>query len=711
MAAKTIKITPKEPSLPVSGLILLGALLFSGCSRPPMQSRPVFPDTVTPLVDIPMAGLADDHLFFGDWGGPMFDKTDYRPLHGKGGGILFRTSETGPLIGSIVLKAEGETELSVLCNGDPVKTELIPKNERHRVGFMIAANRLAEGENRLELQKTEPGALLRIESIRLLPRRLVNRSIPSEEMALPARFSFSVMPGEGEKLLVNGRKAIDRIRITIQGSSGPVLQEERENPGEWLLDLPSSPQEPLQVEIRCSGRELTLPRPQIELLTPQEDHRTQEIRGAAERLASLPQRPNVLVILLDSARADHFGAYGSPRPTTPNLDRLASRSLRFQHFSCEAAYTLASTATLMTGLAPDSHNVLSDYYGGMSDRLLTLAEQYREQGYFCAAVSAIPYCGKSFSMDQGFQEFEELFQRNPQVMAPEFVPELERLLGKSRERSKPFFIYLHIREPHIDFRMPPPFYKKFRRTFLDLPDEQFAGFIHDLYFGKGPWSGRKPDPDELQLLRDSYDENLLSADDAVGKLLLTLERSGLADNTLIAVLGDHGEGLGEHGLIGHNVVLYREGVRIPLILHHPGMTDQALVSDLSFSTSDLSRTLAALAAQDEEKIRESGIFAREGRRVKVTRSIFFNRYYPHYLVEEGPFRAHLDLPWDKGERKVFRIDRDPDEQTPLRDERLLNHFAFQLRQHLRLCFLSRSIAGKSSPSETEVKALRSLGYL
>lgn len=657
-----------------------------------------------------MDSLAEDTHFFGDWGGPMFDKHNYRPLYGSGGGICFDLSRIEPLIGTISLFSEADQELTVSINGTLVKKVSILHRKRSRITFLISPQRLLAKGNRLQIQKSLSHAPLKIETIRLISKKLHNHEPEPDQLALPAVLRCSVLAQEGEKLEISSRRKLD-MRVVISRDSGPILQQAHHGMSKTTVDLPAGDKSPLWIDIECRSEERVVPMPELRLISPKEDLRNEAVGGVARHLAESGKSWNILVFLMDSARSDRLGTYGYPRPTSPNIDRLASAALIYSRFSSEAAYTLASTATLMTGLAPDSHNALSDYYGGLNGKLVTLAETYSLKGYFCAAVSAIPYCGRSFAMDQGFADFTELFQQDSQVKAQTFIPELDRLLERSRQETKPFFIYLHIREPHIDYLMPPPYYKSFRRTYLDLPDREFPKFIKDLYFGKGEWTRRPLQENELLLLSDSYDENLLSADAAIGEMLHSLERHQVKDQTIVIILGDHGEGLGEHKMIGHNVVLYREGVSIPLIVHIPGITTRSVVNGLPFSTSDLSHTLKSLITDQKGTLADSGIFAPRGRRFTVTRTIFFNRFYPHFVVEEGAYRAHMMFPFSRGGHLVFNIDQDPQEKVPIENEDLLNHFAFQIRQHLRTSLRTRTVATKSSTTEAERKTLESLGYL
>lgn len=329
-------------------------------------------------------------------------------------------------------------------------------------------------------------------------------------------------------------------------------------------------------------------------------------------LARLPQAapaaPNVLVIVLDTVRADHLSSYGYPRPTTPFLDHLAAEGVLFDEAYSTSSWTLPAHGSLLTGLLPHEH-------GGTTERLgadsLMISEVLTAHGYKSAAFSAnLDWFTRRSGFARGFATFADFFQSSGDMagrtlfgrMFDEFVAERadirplrSRVLAADINRSAlgwldahpspaPFFLVLNYFDAHGPYEPPQPF----RRQFSTVPNP--GGLLRDQTLRQRP----RLTPAQVQSEVDAYDGAIAYLDAQVRTLVAELERRGLLDKTIVIVASDHGESFGEHGLFTHRTALYRELIRVPLILRWPGHVPAGTRVQAPVSLADVPATLVDL---------------------------------------------------------------------------------------------------------------------
>jgi choline-sulfatase len=270
-----------------------------------------------------------------------------------------------------------------------------------------------------------------------------------------------------------------------------------------------------------------------------------------------PAPPNVLLVTIDTLRADHCSAYGYGRPTTPRLARLAAEGLLFETAYAPIPVTGPSHASLMTGLYPRASGVVRNGYV-LDAAHLTLATRLRARGYTTAAVvSAFPL-DRRFGLAAGFDHYDDRFApAESSLPKPQWdglplgqpydrradatTDRALRWLG-TRPSGRPFFLWVHYFDPHSPY--DPPAAYRFQ------PGDAAAGSAGELVA--------------------AYDGEIRFTDTQLGRLLDALDAEGLAKNTLVVVTSDHGEGLGQHGVMEHGSVVYEEAVRVPLVLRWTG---------------------------------------------------------------------------------------------------------------------------------------------
>jgi len=288
-------------------------------------------------------------------------------------------------------------------------------------------------------------------------------------------------------------------------------------------------------------------------------------------------RMNVILISIDTLRADHVGTYGYHRPTTPFIDSLASRGVLFEQAYSHSCKTAISHMSIMTGLLPENHGVTQWKTGGsprLSDSIPTLATLLRSHGYSTAGFHGGGHIRAELGFDQGMRTYRKLdiifsFQRMRQNVLPIVAA----------ERVRPFFIFIHTYAVHDPYVPPEPYSHQFsdpeydgsmissRTEMKTLQLEQW----HDR--AKAFWAHvDKSSPADVQRLQDLYDGALVQIDEQLRQLFDSLKTTGAIDRTIVIVLSDHGEEFGEHGQFTHEQ-LYQELLHVPFIVVLPeGMT-------------------------------------------------------------------------------------------------------------------------------------------
>ncbi|MEW6379509.1 MAG: tetratricopeptide repeat protein [bacterium] len=253
------------------------------------------------------------------------------------------------------------------------------------------------------------------------------------------------------------------------------------------------------------------------------------------------QRPcNVLLITIDTLRADHLGCYGYRAIQTPNIDALARQGVLFWQAFTPVPITLPSHVSLLSGLYPHQHGVLDNGSFSLKKETLTLAEILKERGFSTGAIIGSFVLDSTFGLDQGFDDYNDHLPKQQTTMAVHFSERraaevtglaLSRIRDHKNRKRFPFFLWLHYFDPHAPYEAPEPF--------------------------KGRYS------------QSPYDGEIASVDHCLGTLFQELKKQGLFDQTLIVLTADHGEGLGEHQESTHGNFLYDSTIRVPLILKLP----------------------------------------------------------------------------------------------------------------------------------------------
>ena len=309
---------------------------------------------------------------------------------------------------------------------------------------------------------------------------------------------------------------------------------------------------------------------------------------ALARAEAPPSRPpNVVVLVVDTLRADRLGAYGNTDGLTPFLDSLAARACVFRNAYAQSSWTLPSVASLFTSRFPSQHHVVS-FDAPIANDQTTLAQALRQRGYVTGGFSANDLVSSARGFAQGFDRFTTFgWGKTPaEAVTREALSWLDTL-----PPEKPVFLYLQYMEPHPPYRPLPATLARLSagRGHASIGVTADADFV---VLDSRRWSNA--DPQALVRLRDLYDAEVSDVDAQLGGLFEALRSRGFMDNALAIVTADHGEELMDHGRVGHGVTLYQEVIHVPLIAALPHSSTPRSISS-AVSLIDVAPTILDLA--------------------------------------------------------------------------------------------------------------------
>jgi arylsulfatase A-like enzyme len=352
----------------------------------------------------------------------------------------------------------------------------------------------------------------------------------------------------------------------------------------------------------------------------------------SRKLRALPPAragtPNVLLLVIDTQRADHLSLYGYPRNTSPRLDRLARESVVFENAYANSTWTLPTHATMFTGRLPFEHRAGVIGRSRLDGQFETLAEALGKQGYATGAfVANVFWVGRHTGLRRGFHRYEDFYgnigdgfartaigRRISYDVLPhagivelpgrKSAEDINRALLRwlDRKGDRPFFAFANYFDVHTPLLPPPPY----AGSYSGLSERERRTYAIGLEELEG--ADTPPSADSLEAFVDLYDESIRYLDSQVGALVDSLAARGILDNTLVIVTSDHGESWGEHGLMFHAHSLYRELTHVPLIIRFPSRIPPGRHSD-PVGLDRIPATVAAFASLDAGTFPGSSVFS------------------------------------------------------------------------------------------------------
>jgi len=441
--------------------------------------------------------------------------------------------------------------------------------------------------------------------------------------------------------------------------------------------------------------------------------------GCRERA---PSRPDVILITLDTTRADHIGSYGYERDITPEMDRFAEDAVLYRRAWSTSAWTLPAHASIFTGKYPTSHGAHSNATSGdatladalkhpvlrqfrvnrLGEEQVTLAELLRDAGYETAAFVGGPWLSPAFGLLQGYAVMDATVASIAGRSGDKLT---RRAIAWIRDvpPERPLHLLINYFDAHAPYAPPPPY--------DDLPRAKARLSIKQEDVNRGqPFL-----PHQRAAYIARYDGEIRFIDHHFGLLLDALRETGRYDEAMIIVVADHGESFGEHGLMGHSRWLYEEVLRVPLIIRFPGGRDAGEEIQEPVSVVDLLPLIG-------REVRLSMPGGLEGVPVGHRDLVLAESYRSRYAVGNWGPRFDRDLtagihwPWklvltDRGMPEFYRLDEDPDELI----NRAGDATEVDLREALKLAREAlEPPKGVSLPEDVSPEThqrLRSLGYV
>jgi len=432
--------------------------------------------------------------------------------------------------------------------------------------------------------------------------------------------------------------------------------------------------------------------------------------GKRESIRHTPRTgaPNILLISIDSLRADHLHSYGYTRQTSPNIDALAADGAVFETVISPTSWTLPAHMTLMTSLAPEEHGVITNRLR-LGANVDTLPMRLQRAGYTTAGFVSATYLDGIYGFSRGFDEYDDYTLLRVAGEKSRAAVTSQQVARRAidflhHHDGRPFFLFLHFFDVHYNYNPPQPFARMF--------DRGYAGPA------KGDVDSIRRGMASRDLNHDValYDGEIAWVDANIGTILETLRRLGIDDNTIVAITSDHGEEFLEHGQAAHYKTLYDEVLRVPLVIRYPGHVFSGRRVQGQVRLMDVAPTLLTLAGLPVAKP-HAGTQARSlaclltspGPRSAPVLPAFGDLRGEVASVRTGGAKLIRNLRTHREE--FYDLASDPGERTNL------DALAQTQRDQLRMILDRwRSTATKSSNSQADLDdeekaTLRSLGYM
>jgi arylsulfatase A-like enzyme/tetratricopeptide (TPR) repeat protein len=399
--------------------------------------------------------------------------------------------------------------------------------------------------------------------------------------------------------------------------------------------------------------------------------------------------PNLLLISVDTLRPDHLGCYGDAGIETPAIDGLAAEGVRFTNVRSAVPLTLPSHATILTGLYPPSHGIRDNGFTGLAPRIKTLAQTLKGQGYSTIAVVGSFVLDSRYGLDRGFDVYDDdlaggrktLEFSYAEIGADEVTRKATALLD---ETGEPFFAFVHYYDPHLTYDPPEPY------------ATTYAGRL--------------------------YDGEIAYTDQAIGRLIGFLREKGRLERTLVVLVSDHGEGLGEHGEPTHGVFVYDATLKVPMIIRPPegskaaGPLVPGTTVDLPVGLVDVHDSVLDLLGIGRDGATEGeSVLERMRSGTEGSRLYYFESLYPRLAFRWSPLKGVISGGWKyilAPEQELYNVVADPGEAANLAGGEPGK--VADLREQL-VGLAERLEEGGArqapGPSPEEAARLRSLGYL
>ena len=387
-------------------------------------------------------------------------------------------------------------------------------------------------------------------------------------------------------------------------------------------------------------------------------------------------KPNVVLIVIDTARKDHFSCYGYERKVTPKIDDFAAESVRFDNAQAASPWTLPSMASILTGLYPHKH--LAGYAAkdektkqeGMTylnKSAITLTELLFQNNYQTVGWFQNPFVDPGFGLNRGFEIYDYFPGDNLRIRsADQVIDSAMKWLGETRDKKKPFFMVLHFFDPHLAYNPPGDFMMSFIYTYKGKMRPPFNPSNEEIdKMQKGQLT---PSPEDQQFIVGLYNGELAFVDFTIGRFFDFLKLNKLYDRSLIIITADHGEEFWEHNGFEHGHSMYQELLNVPLIIRFPDAENKGMAVKTTVSLTDLAPSIISyLGLESPGQTGGKSFISMPGAAVKpIPRPIIaeLNRVGdPLQAIYRDQYKLILNS--TTGKIEIFNLQDDPKEKNNL----------------------------------------------
>jgi len=392
---------------------------------------------------------------------------------------------------------------------------------------------------------------------------------------------------------------------------------------------------------------------------------------------------NVLLITLDTTRADRIGCYGYEKAKTPNLDSLALEGVRFSNTYCQVPLTCPSHSSILTGTYPIYHQVHNNGTYYLNPDLLSLAEILKDRGFKTAAFVSSFTVDSRFGLGQGFDFYDDKFREEEVFKSLKSERKADKVFTSfsswlDKNGTRQFFCWVHFFDPHLPYDPPSPF----KEEFLDSP----------------------------------YDGEIAYMDHYIGKTVEKLREKNILDKTLIILAGDHGEALGEKEEVDHGVFLYDVTMKVPLIFYAENSFPKGKVVKSRVRLIDIMPSiLDMLEIPMSEEIQGISLLPYIEGREKDDLSSYIETFYPRENYGWSELIGLIDGDWkyiQAPKEELYNLKKDPEEEENAinREQKIVSDMKHKLKDIIKN-YSSGAGAKKREMTAEERKRLRSLGYV
>jgi arylsulfatase A-like enzyme len=436
---------------------------------------------------------------------------------------------------------------------------------------------------------------------------------------------------------------------------------------------------------------------------------------AADRPAVAFEQPPIIIVDIDTLRADHLGCYGYHRPTSPHIDAFSEESVLFEWCFAQGPNTPPSQASILTGLYPTTHGRIGNNQL-ISDEVVTLAEVLRDRGYETAAFVDGGLMAGRYGYDQGFDLYDDE-AGHLEVIGPKVERWLDDRLVDPARAGRSFLLLVHTYDVHSPYEITPEPHRSMFLSEVDEPPRSYrsnmSGVMAEVWKARG--SAEPPQLDRVQMdwAVAMYDGGIHHVDHWFGELMKRLADQGVLEQAIVVVISDHGDEFQEHGSLFHDR-LYATVTRIPLIIRFPGAGWRGRVAQTVESIDLMPTVLEAVGAAIPDPVQGRSLLpACRGESLESRTAFSESPYYGRRIAAAGPEHRLLWTKQDASE-ELYRYRDDPLEAENLAAGELEQSRRLMAEIHRWRRMVNATRYPRAQVSELDDEAedqLRALGYL